>query len=165
MKNTISIRTTFDPRKDLSKLIKKASIIIDEEMLKAVVNLEKNSPVGVTGDLKSGWDLKPVAFVNNEFLIRITNDTPFSLNRLEGRKPGKMPPSSALESWVALKLRVPAKEVKRVAFLVARKIGKEGTNRSKRNFKEFNPVDGQPAKNGSIDRAIQKIAKRLNTEL
>ena len=111
MRNTIAIRSSFDPKKDLSRLIKKASIIIDEEMLKAVINLEKNSPVGVTGDLKSGWDLKPVAFVNNEFLIRISNDTPFSLNRLEGRKAGKAPPSSALESWVVLKLRVPAKEV------------------------------------------------------
>lgn len=162
---SISVKSTFDPQKEVSKLIKKVSIIVDEEMLNAVINLEKNSPVGVTGDLKSGWELKPTAFVNGEFLIRVSNTTGFSLNRLEGRKDGRQPPSKALESWVALKLRIPPKEVARVAFLVARKIGREGTNRSKRNFKEFNPATGEPAKNGSIDRAINKIRKRLNTEL
>lgn len=162
---SITVKSTFNPQKEVTKLIKKVTIIVDEEFLEATINLEKNSPVGVTGDLKRGWEVKPTAFVNGEFLVRIINDTPFSLNRLEGRKAGKAPPSSALESWVALKLRVPPKEVKRVAFLVARKIGREGTNRSKRNFREFNPVDGQPAKNGSVDRAIKRIIKRFNTEL
>ena len=159
--SVINTRSTFNPKLEVTKLIKEVSKIIDEEMLTAVVELEKNSPVGVTGELQKGWDLKPTAYVNNEFLIRIINGTPFALQRLEGRKAGKAPPSSALESWVALKLKVPAKEVKSVAFLVARKIAREGTNRSNRNFREFNPVDGEPAKNGSIARAIKRIEKRL----
>jgi hypothetical protein len=41
-----------------------------------------------------------------------------------GRKPGKMPPISALEPWVRLKLK--AKNPRAVAFLIARKIGAEG---------------------------------------
>lgn len=43
-----------------------------------------------------------------------------------GRKPGKMPPPSALERWVKIVMRVPAKDVKGVAFVVARAIGKKG---------------------------------------
>ena len=41
-----------------------------------------------------------------------------------GRKPGKMPPVSALEPWVRLKLK--AKNPRAVAFLIARKIAAEG---------------------------------------
>lgn len=44
-----------------------------------------------------------------------------------GRKPGRMPPSSALEAWVRTKISSSAKEVKSIAFLIARKIGLEGT--------------------------------------
>jgi hypothetical protein len=41
-----------------------------------------------------------------------------------GREAGKMPPVSALEPWVRLKLK--AKNPRAVAFLIARKIGAEG---------------------------------------
>lgn len=37
------------------------------------------------------------------------------------------PPLAPIEFWVRRKLRVPAKEVRGVAFLVARKIAKRGT--------------------------------------
>lgn len=49
----------------------------------------------------------------------------------EGRKPGTMPPSKALEPWVKKKLGVPSKEVSGVAFLVARKIKLQGTKPTK----------------------------------
>jgi len=41
-----------------------------------------------------------------------------------GRKPGKMPPVSALEPWVRTKLK--PKNPRAVAFLIARKIAREG---------------------------------------
>ena len=41
-----------------------------------------------------------------------------------GRKPGKMPPVDALEPWVRLKLK--AKNPRRVAFAIAMKIAREG---------------------------------------
>ncbi len=162
---SISSKTTFNPQKEINDLTKKVIQIIDDEMLDAVLKLEKNSPVGATGDLKNSWDLKPTKLSGGEFTTEIFNTAPFSLNRLEGRGSGRQPPSKALESWVAAKLGLSGKEVARVAFLVARKIGQEGTIRSKRNFKEFNPATGEPAKNGFVDRAIQKIEKRIDREL
>lgn len=44
-----------------------------------------------------------------------------------GRKPGKMPPPSALVRWVHLKLGVPTEQAPGVAYTVARKIGRVGT--------------------------------------
>jgi len=43
----------------------------------------------------------------------------------KGRRPGRMPPSSALEAWVRTKVSV--ENIKSIAFLIARKIGREGT--------------------------------------
>lgn len=44
----------------------------------------------------------------------------------EGRKPGKRPPADALLLWVQRKLGAPD-NAESVAFLIARKIGREGT--------------------------------------
>lgn len=45
-----------------------------------------------------------------------------------GRRAGTMPPVSVLEGWVRRKLNVPEDEVKGVAFAIAKKIQKKGTN-------------------------------------
>jgi hypothetical protein len=44
-----------------------------------------------------------------------------------GRRPGRRPPLGPIKLWVARKLSVPTSQVARVAFLVARKIGRGGT--------------------------------------
>jgi hypothetical protein len=44
-----------------------------------------------------------------------------------GRRPGRRPPASALLVWVTRKLQVAPDQAPSVAFLVARKIGREGT--------------------------------------
>jgi hypothetical protein len=44
-----------------------------------------------------------------------------------GRRPGRMPPPQALEGWVRRKMGVSGRDVRRVAFLVARRIGRRGT--------------------------------------
>ena len=50
----------------------------------------------------------------------------------EGRRPGAtMPPPDALRPWVERKLGVRREESKRVAFVVARSIGKKGTKARK----------------------------------
>jgi hypothetical protein len=44
-----------------------------------------------------------------------------------GRSPGKFPPPEPIQAWVEKKLGLSGKEAKAVAFLVARKIAKQGT--------------------------------------
>lgn len=45
-----------------------------------------------------------------------------------GRRAGVMPPVSVIEGWVRRKLNVPDEEVRGVAFAIAMKIKKKGTN-------------------------------------
>lgn len=45
-----------------------------------------------------------------------------------GRRPGTWPPRDVIEAWVRRKLKVSDKEVKSVAYLVARKIKEKGTD-------------------------------------
>lgn len=45
-----------------------------------------------------------------------------------GRSPGSMPPVNVIQGWVERKLGVSSDESRGVAFAIAKKIGKEGTN-------------------------------------
>lgn len=45
-----------------------------------------------------------------------------------GRKPGKRPPIQPLERWVNAKLRIQGSQAKGIAFAIANKIAKEGTD-------------------------------------
>jgi len=158
----------FDAAKFAADLREKSFDIIEDEFVKAVADLQRNSPVGASDSigepsLKNSWDIETIRDLGGEIVVNVVNPVQAALNRLEGRKAGKRPPSDALIPWVKFKLQIKEdKKAKSVAFLVARKIGREGTQRSKRNFKEFDPVTGQPVKNGAILRAITRIEKRID---
>ena len=160
---SIEYTTDFNVDTEIKQLQQQIIDIVDDELLKAVEDLQRNSPVGVTQELKNSWEISGTSIQQGEVTCTITNTASNALNRLEGRKPGRQPPSSALEEWVSKKLKVSGKRLKSVAFLVARKIGREGTQSSKRNFKQFDPATGQPVKNSAIDRALTRIEKKLDT--
>lgn len=60
-----------------------------------------------------------------------------------GRKPGRRPPTEAIEAWVIRKLGYKGKQARSVAFLIARAIGRRGTRGAfmfKRGFAVAEPV-------------------------
>jgi len=60
-----------------------------------------------------------------------------------GRAPGRMPPPAALELWVTRKLGLVGKEMEQVAFLIARAIGRRGTQPGARMFERgYNNAHG-----------------------
>lgn len=102
-------------------------------MYKSVTTIEAawkpNIPRGATGGYKSSIFSK-VEGSGPNIIGRVGSNIkkpfPYPLVVEHGRKPGKMPPPSALERWVHLVLKVPTDRAKGVAFLVARAIGKRG---------------------------------------
>lgn len=56
-----------------------------------------------------------------------TPTAPYAWTVIYGRKPGKMPPINAILPWVMVRTGVQDMRARRVAFLIARKIGKHGT--------------------------------------
>ena len=87
--------------------------------------------------------------LKDQFVLKRLNDTGEAMNSLSaeatngkliisglarvlfleyGRKAGTMPPVAVIRAWVQRKLNVPEDELDSVAFLIARKIQREGTN-------------------------------------
>jgi len=60
-------------------------------------------------------------------LGHVTHGVPYGDVVEVGRRPGRMPPASALELWVVRKLGLSGEEATSVAWLIARSIGKKGT--------------------------------------
>lgn len=58
---------------------------------------------------------------------RLSSNSRYGAAVETGRKPGRMPPPDALEGWVQRIMGVPPEDAPDVAFLLARKIGREGT--------------------------------------
>ena len=77
-----------------------------------------------------------------------------------GRRPGKWPPSDALLLWVTRKLGVGPDEAKSVAFLVARKIGREGTKGYLMFEQAFNRA--VPYFERQADEVGERIAREAN---
>jgi hypothetical protein len=101
-------------------------------MKKAVAKVEANVvplvPIGVSGNLRRSIHGKTNT-VGSTIIGRVGSTMTREIypEIMEfGRRPGRMPPPSALERWVQIVLKVPAEEVKGVAFVVARSIGKKG---------------------------------------
>lgn len=107
-------------------------LALDDALLEMAQYLQESSPRGISPpgeSLKGGWDIVPARKVRGLMTYEgaVVNLTPNAYNRLRGRGPGRFPPfqkGSPLEQW--------AKAHGIPAFLVARKIAREGTDRWKR---------------------------------
>jgi len=71
-----------------------------------------------------------------------------------GRKPGKFPPIEPIRGWVRRKLNVDESEVDGVAFVIARKIAREGTD-----------IFTGKAKGLQVEMLIAEINKELEDEV
>lgn len=80
-----------------------------------------------------------------------------------GRGPGKMPPISAIENWIKVKPVVPnsvngkVPDTRQLAYLIARKIGREGTPSQK-------PLE-KTLQNGEVDSLISAIKQEISSQL
>lgn len=78
------------------------------------------------GLARQGWSQQVTgtsASLQGEFF----NPVPYALPLETGRKPGKQPPTEAIQLWVTRKLGLEGDEARSVAFLIARAIGRRGT--------------------------------------
>lgn len=142
------------------RLLSQIVTIIDDEMLKLAIELERTSPVA-TGKLKESWDVIPSQIRSGSSIVagRVTNDASNSLFRVRGRNAGRRPPTSAIAAWLVAVGGDP-----KLAFVIARSIGKKGTRRfrSKQNNVGINP-DGSLKSNSPVAKADRAINKRLKT--
>lgn len=72
-----------------------------------------------------------------------------------GRRPGKWPPQDAIELWVRRKLGLSGPEAEEAAFLIARKIGRSGTQGA------YMFRDGFRAGKGTVIRQWETLPGRV----
>lgn len=91
-------------------------------------NIAKKTPVGWSGVLRGGYDTEIRGRNTRRIRGAIINPTKYHDVAEDGRRPGKQPPLEALVPWVGSKLGIPpGPERRSTAFLVARSIGRHGT--------------------------------------
>ena len=161
MPESLNFSTTFKPSKFEQQVIAQIRSAITEELAEAVATLQEGSPVGATGDYKAGWSLIPARRLPSSFELQgtIRNRTEHTTYAARGRGPGKLPPykpGSPLAAWAVTK-GIPA-------FLVARKIAREGTKlwqQGDGNNPSGLKRDGTIAPNSPIAQAEERIRARL----
>lgn len=91
-------------------------------------NVRPLVPVGVSSRLRNSIGSQVIQQGPASFIGKVGSSIsePYPMVMELGREPGAGVPPENLERWVRLKLRVPAKDVKRVAWLVARSISQFG---------------------------------------
>lgn len=106
--------------------------LIREITLRGRNNIVKRTPVGHFGALRGGYSVE-VKRANTKHPIGvIANPIIYHDAVEEGRKAGRPPPTAVLIPWVGSKLGIPpGPKRESVAFLVARKIGRTGTDAQK----------------------------------
>jgi hypothetical protein len=116
-------------RSTVNQIDDKVAKALSVALFDTVEWLKTESYVGATNQLRSGWDYSIPIVLSDRITAQITNNSEKVINRIAGRSPGKQPPIDPIELWVKKKLKIPAAQAKGVAFAIAKKIAKEGTDR------------------------------------
>lgn len=137
-----------------------------DALLDIAEEFQANSPVGATGQLKSSWDVqnspKAVAW-GFEVRSNIVNTSDRALNRIAGRPSGNAPPVEPLIKWVVAKgIETDSKKAKGVAFAIAKKIAKKGTDR---NIAKKNWVGVDDKGNRIPGGKLEELEKIIATKL
>lgn len=145
--------------------------ISDKHLLKAmnqsVIAIESAvkplTPVGVSSRLRNSiaGEVKHLGALSIEGKVGSTLKDEIYPSVMEfGRRPGKMPPPSALERWVQLKMGVAPEDVPGVAYIVARNIGRRGIKGKKFMERGWNASKGKVQ--GYFVKALNDIAEELS---
>lgn len=138
---------------------------LKDAMTKSVIKVQggarENAPVGVSGRLRQslGYEVSGGGSAITGWVGSTMKDEVYPSVMEVGRRPGSMPPPSALERWVHLVLGVPEKEITAVAFLVARSIQRRGIKG--RRFLLNAYLVARSSIDGYFYSAIQEITKAL----
>lgn len=161
----IEIDGLDDARRALSQWEATATPIFWDAMDAATQSIVSDAvpraPVGVSGALRNSL-ASEVTAEGSEIVGRVGSNLKgetYPAVMEYGRAAGTMPPPSALERWVHLKLGVPAKQARGVAFVIARKIAARGLA-AKRFMRDAIEAQTQNV-NAIFAEALNKLAEAL----
>lgn len=99
---------------------------MEESLVALQGSVQEFTPLGATEQLAPSIIAQPVETLADQVIGVVGTSFDYALAVELGTKP-HFPPVEALEDWVEKRLGVRGKEIRNVAFLVARKIAAHGT--------------------------------------
>lgn len=125
MKFNLQVTGIKDVQRSLNKYNKETVKKLQKEIDRTAINIHKdaseNAPVA-QGILRAR-----IKFTRGRLAAIVWSGAKYSLDVEQGQQPGRWPNKDDITRWVRLKIKPPAKKLKGVAYLVGRKIYKEGT--------------------------------------
>ena len=107
-------------RPDLGRLVRRLTIAAESE-------IARGTPIGATGATRRGYSVQFSGMAGSSPRGAVVNPISYFDFVDAGRRPGRMPPPAALLPGVATKWGIAPNDRQRVAYLVARAIGRRGT--------------------------------------
>jgi hypothetical protein len=145
-----------------SQIVQEQLVADTEYAVNAILGaVVPETPVGATSALRGAWQTK-VDVLGSKFdvLGTVFNPMGYAVVRERGRRPG-WPPREPIEYWVRRKLGISGdKEVRSVAFLVARKIARVGTTGAAMAHKGVEKVE--PAIQARFRAGLDVVLQRLS---
>lgn len=141
---------------EIRELINIGNVVVNRFII-PIIN--KNN-IKNTGEFKESIEAKS----SNKNEIEI-HGVDYSNYAISGRKKGKRPPINQLEKWVQTKFGYSGDQAKQVAFAVAKKIEKEGTDRHHKNLNLIEIFESQEVKNFITSEITKIMNKRLQDNL
>ncbi|MEP9372613.1 HK97 gp10 family phage protein [Mesorhizobium sp. KR1-2] len=160
----VSVRLEAD---GLRRLMTQAPDIVIEELTTGVTEasmlaereIRERTPTSGAGTLRESIGAMPVEFAQEVVRGGVATSLPYAVPVETGSKP-HMPPISPLVDWVERKLGLRDKEAQGVAWAIARKIAKQGTQGAFMFRDGFAAVEPQimAILGAAIERATARIA-------
>ena len=152
---------------ELAALWKRAPDIARREMTAAMLEadlllqnaVQEKTPEGWAKNLRQSILAQQPEVSGDVVLGVVGTPVPYAIPVELGTKP-HFPPVTALIDWVVMKLGVPEKEAKSVAFLVARKISRSGTKAAHMFRDGF--ADNTDRVQAIFERARDRIRNQLS---
>lgn len=119
----------FTPLRAKAALTEQARLFFSLALQELAGFVSDEAPVGVSGNLGQSFASDISGTSIDDLTGRVFSDLPYAIVIDQGREPGaRMPPVAALIPWVERVLEVGGteSEIRQVAFLVARAIGRKG---------------------------------------
>ena len=163
----MGLEVTLDGGQALSDALARAPHIVDQElgafMAVAIDHLAtevRDRTPSAFGHLR-GSIAGTVRHSAGGVLGVVGTPLPYAIPVELGTKPHR-PPMQPLEDWARKKFGVPKREARRIAYLVARKIGREGTQGAFMFKKAFEANEGEITR--QFDLALARIVNRIQQE-
>ena len=159
----VRVRISESLRSLVPDFVAQNRTIYDDELLDLADELQRESPVGATGDLKAGWTVVPSRRRIGEITSSVVNTADDAFFRIVGRGPGKMPPEEPIDAWVRSKGGGSESDRRRRVFLIRRKIAREGTDRWRNQDNILGLKRGEGInQSDKVQKTRDRIVRRVN---